>query len=80
MATMIRNPGKPWVSIPQAAELLGVSATTMRTIIDKGDVECIKPNKHRRVKVSSLQHYLSTRSAGGQVSGALPPVEDMLSD
>jgi excisionase family DNA binding protein len=50
--------GPPDPSIPQAAEMIGVSERTMRRAIERGEVEAYKLLGNTRVKLASLHMFL----------------------
>ncbi len=51
-----------WVSLRQAANLLGVHPATVRNWADKGDVPSRRtPGGHRRFRKSDLLHYAGTQ-------------------
>lgn len=58
-----------WVSLRQAAEILGVHPATVRNWADKGDLPSRRtPGGHRRFRKSDLLHYAETQ-------GELQPLE-----
>lgn len=59
-----------WVSLKDAAAILGVHPTTVRNWADRGDLPSRRtPGGHRRFKRSDLQRWLATHQA------APPPAE-----
>lgn len=50
--------GPPDPSIPQAAEMIGVSERTMRRAVERGEVEAYKLLGNTRVKLASLHLFL----------------------
>ena len=50
--------GPPDPSIPQAAEMIGVSERTMRRAIERGEIEAYKLLGNTRVKLASLHMFL----------------------
>lgn len=69
MATAIDNL-KQYITVPEAARMLGISRPTMRSILDRGDVEYITPNVQRRVSLQSLLRYKQ------QVKGGVTVTDD----
>jgi hypothetical protein len=71
-----------WGSIPQAAEMLGVSANTMKEILarHRKDIRAIVPNRQVRVNLFDVENYREARSCGRKRRRNLEPVEDILSD
>ena len=64
---MSENP--EWVSLRQAADILGVHPATVRNWADKGDLPSRRtPGKHRRFRKSDLLQY-------AQSQGELQPIE-----
>jgi excisionase family DNA binding protein len=58
-----------WVSLRQAAEILGVHPATVRNWADRGDLPSRRtPGGHRRFRRSDLLHYAETQ-------GELQPIE-----
>ncbi len=58
-----------WVSLQQAAEILGVHPATVRNWADEGKLPSRRtPGKHRRFRKSDLLHYAQTQ-------GELQPLE-----
>jgi len=53
-----------WVTTGQAAELLGVSRSTMVRLLDAGRLPSDQPNKHRRVRLDDLLAYKESRHRG----------------
>jgi excisionase family DNA binding protein len=53
-----------YLSVPDAAKEIGVSATTMREMLDDGDMPYIRPRKHRKVSVQDLERF-KVEHAGG---------------
>ena len=49
---------KPYISIPTAAEMLGVSRSTFMEIARDEHFEMITPNVHRRVLLADVHAYL----------------------
>lgn len=45
------NPAPDWVGVSAAAQMLGCSASTVRRMVDRGDLEAKGAGKARRVKV-----------------------------
>jgi excisionase family DNA binding protein len=61
-----------WVSLQQAAEILGVHPATVRNWADKGDLPSRRtPGGHRRFRKGDLLHYAETQ-------GELQPLEAQL--
>lgn len=69
MATAIDNL-KQYITVPEAARMLGISRPTMRSILDRGDVEYITPSVQRRVSLQSLLRYKQ------QVKGGVTVTDD----
>jgi len=69
MATAIDNL-KQYITVPEAARMLGISRPTMRSILDRGDVEYITPSVQRRVSLQSLLAYKQ------RVRGAVKTFDD----
>lgn len=63
------NDTPEWVSLRQAAEILGVHPATVRNWADKGELPSRRtPGGHRRFRKSDLLHYAETQ-------GELQPLE-----
>lgn len=63
------NEGSEWVSLRQAADLLGVHPATVRNWADKGDLPSRRtPGGHRRFRKADLTQYAATQ-------GELQPLE-----
>lgn len=69
MATAIDNL-KQYITVPEAARMLGISRPTMRSILDRGDVEYITPSVQRRVNLQSLLRFKQ------QVKGGVTVTDD----
>lgn len=54
-----------YITAPQAAAMLGISASGMRRLLDEGVIPCIRPNCHRRVKVSAIREFEQSVRDGG---------------
>jgi len=58
-----------YVSVPDAASLLGVSPTTMRALLDHGQIPYTRPSVHRRVRrVDVLAYQERTREDGRELA------------
>jgi len=55
--------GPPDPSIPQAAEMIGVSERTMRRAIEREEIEAYKLLGNTRVKLASLHMFLQRARA-----------------
>lgn len=55
-----------YVSVPHAAKLLGMSPSTAGKLIDDGELEAIRPRKHRRVKLASVRQFLGKAKVGAK--------------
>lgn len=63
-----------WLTLSQAAETLGVHATTLRRWADEGEVRCLRtPGGHRRFLEEDLHAFLR-----GQVESGLPRAPEEL--
>ncbi len=68
-------PDDKWLTLSQAAEVLGVHPTTLRRWADRGDIPVrLTPGRHRRFRASEIQQHLEQQSRHGSVSstGASP--------
>ena len=63
--------GPPDRSIPQAAEMIGVSKRTMRRAVERGEIEAYKLLGNSRVKLASL--HLFVQRARSVPLRLLPP-------
>lgn len=53
------NPNTDFVTTTSAAQLLGVSTTTIQTLIDKNALQGWRTQGgHRRISMASIQHYI----------------------
>ena len=52
------TPQPPFLSLPEAAEWLCVSRSTVKRLIAKGDLEAIRVGARRKVPASSLSAYV----------------------
>ncbi len=68
-----------YLTVPQAAELLGVSRQTMAKILDDGEIPYIRPHKHRRVKRADVLAHRQRKTEGG-VPGTPAATENLLAD
>lgn len=54
-----------WIKTSEAAKMLGVSQTTIRTLCDAGKLVCYRIDKQqRRVDQASVEAYLAERVSG----------------
>ncbi|MDR1078644.1 MAG: helix-turn-helix domain-containing protein [Propionibacteriaceae bacterium] len=53
-----------WLTTGQAAEVNGVSRSTMVRMLDAGQLPSDQPNKHRRVRLEDLLAYKESRRRG----------------
>ncbi|MDR1265716.1 MAG: helix-turn-helix domain-containing protein [Propionibacteriaceae bacterium] len=53
-----------WLTTGQAAEVIGVSRSTMVRMLDAGRLPSDQPNKHRRVRLEDLLAYKESRRRG----------------
>jgi excisionase family DNA binding protein len=65
--------GPPDPSIPQAAEMIGVSERTMRRAVERGEIEAYKLLGNTRVKLASL--HLFVQRARSVPLKLLPPAK-----
>jgi excisionase family DNA binding protein len=55
-------PSPRWLTLSQAAEILGVHATTLRRWADDGQIRCLRtPGGHRRFVEADLRAFLQAR-------------------
>ena len=53
-----------WLSLSEAAQILGVHSSTLRGWIDDGSIQAFRtPGGHRRVQLSEVQKFLSRRAS-----------------
>lgn len=63
---------RPLLTTPQAAERLGVSARTVRNILERGELDTVVVGeKSRRITPASLDAYIARRRESGY--GTRPP-------
>jgi excisionase family DNA binding protein len=55
--------GQPDPSIPEAAEMIGVSDRTMRRAVERGEIEAYKLLGNTRVKLASLHLFVQRARA-----------------
>jgi excisionase family DNA binding protein len=65
-----------YCSVPEAAVLLGISYSLMAGLLDQGEIDYIRPSKHRRVKRADVLDYRELHRVG---AGATP-VEELSYD
>ncbi len=63
-----------YITVPEAAEILGISRPSMHKLLDDGAIEYTRPLKHRRVKVGDVKRYLAEQTH----RRAIQPVEEVL--
>jgi excisionase family DNA binding protein len=68
-----------YISVPQAAELAGLSPQTFHKLLDDGLIPFIRPSVHRRVKRGDVLAYLGRQSGHEPAVVAKAPV-DLLAD
>jgi excisionase family DNA binding protein len=76
-ATLSHNPREERISIPEAANILGVEAKLVRKLLDNGAFPYEKPSCHRRIKRGDVLDYRSGRRWKGQ-RRFKSPAEDSL--
>lgn len=54
-----------YVSVPEAASLIGVSPTTMRALLDRGEIPYTRPSKHRRVRRGDVLAFMEQMKENG---------------
>jgi excisionase family DNA binding protein len=61
-----------WLSLSEAADLLGVHPSTLRTWADRGDLPAHRtPGKHRRFRRADIEHWADSRRAAHASPGQL---------
>ncbi|NOZ29030.1 MAG: MerR family DNA-binding transcriptional regulator [Chloroflexi bacterium] len=69
-----------WLSLGQAARLLGVAPSTLRYWSDQGIIRCFRtPGGHRRFTYEDVRELRQNIAAGLVPQAALPPVEHAIS-
>jgi excisionase family DNA binding protein len=60
-----------WLTLSQAAQMLGVHASTLRRWADEGEIQCMRtPGGHRRFLERDLQRFLNTNTEPADLEGA----------
>lgn len=59
------HPDDRYMTVPQAAAMIGISANGMRRLLDEGVIPCIRPKSHRRVKVKDVRAFEQNVREGG---------------
>jgi excisionase family DNA binding protein len=71
-------PSPRWLTLSQAAEILGVHATTLRRWADEGQIRCLRtPGGHRRFREQDLRAFVSAQLESADV-GAPGELEQTL--
>jgi excisionase family DNA binding protein len=47
-----------YVSVPRAAKMYGLSASTLHGLIDRGEIPAIRPVSQRRVRISDVDAHM----------------------
>lgn len=68
-----------YVSVPEAARMLGISERSISRLLDSRKLRYITPLKHRRVEVRSILEHRAKVSGNG-TPNPLPAYEDILSE
>ncbi len=56
----------PYISVKEAAKMLGVSTATIRQWCDKGIIKCLRlPTGFRRIKRSEIEKILKSEKKDG---------------
>jgi len=56
-----------WLTLSQAAQVLGVHATTLRRWTDEGRIRCLRtPGGHRRFRENDVRAFVSVQTEAGQ--------------
>ncbi len=66
-----------YITVPEAAAMLGVSRQTFSEMLDRGKIEHIRPVKQRRVKVGDVLQFRDGIRRRG-VRKLLPELENAL--
>jgi len=63
------------LTIPEAAEALGISARQVYVLIDRGDIPSVHIGRLRRIAVRALEQYIEDRQAeeAACISSPFPP-------
>ena len=67
-----------FITVPRAAEILGVSPRTVTRLIDGGELEAIRPSRQLRVSLDSVKRRMEGTREGPAVADG-PVLEDLLS-
>ncbi len=62
---------REWVTYRQAEEIAGLSRTTLRKLVDGGEIQIRREGRAVRINRESLDAYMSSR-VQGRVSSAVP--------
>ena len=62
---MVATAEQQYVSVPQAGKMLGLGATAMHDLLDRGKIPYTQPNKQRRVLVADVIRYREKQTFGG---------------
>lgn len=65
---------REWVSVEQAAALLGCTAKTVYRLIDEGKLPCYRPHRRFQLDLADVRRYIdSTRVSPGSLSHLYGP-------
>lgn len=60
---------RQWLTLKDAADVLGIHYTTLRTWADKGDIPVFRtPGGHRRFQLADLRRFLESRVSQSQLA------------
>ena len=69
-----------YITVPRAAEMLGVSPRTVTRLIDEGSLEAHRPHKQLRVALDSVRRRLDGTREGPARMASEPVFEDAIRD
>jgi excisionase family DNA binding protein len=56
--------GRLTMKVPEAAEMLGVNAQSVRRLIDRGEIKAIRSLRHPLIPVSEIQRFIDKSRQG----------------
>lgn len=67
-----------FMTVPEAAKLLGIGRLAMGQLLDEGAIEFIRPRHHRRVVLSSVIQYRDKVRSNANVQLAMMSDDPLL--